>query len=126
MILYHFCARWCLNGILREGLTLGGTPIFENGAVRLQMGQQWLTADKDPKNQSWNTQNLINYSRTEVRLTVKIPDSYRKKLVKATDFAETLPPKERWIITDYAGSESWYIFNGRIPPSWIIAYHEMA
>ena len=93
--------------------------------MRLQMGHQWLTAEKDPSKQSWNTHNLISYSRTEVRLTVSIPDSYRKKLIKATDLVKTLPQEGWYIITDYAGSEAWYIYKGRIPPSWIVGYELM-
>lgn len=81
MVLYHFCAKRFLSGILRDGLTRGGTPIIEGGMMRIQMGHQWLTAEKDPRKQSWNTHNLISYSRTAVRLTVRIPDSYQKKLV---------------------------------------------
>ena len=122
MVLYHFCAKRFLPGILRDGLTLGGTPIIEGGMMRFQMGHQWLTAEKDPRKQSWNTHNLVSYSRTAVRLTVSIPDSYRKKLVKATDLVKTLPQEGRYIITDYAGSEAWYIYNGRIPPKWIVGY----
>ena len=125
MVLYHFCARRFLPGILRDGLTLGGTPIIEGGMMRLKMGHQWLTAEKDPRKQSWNTHNLISYSRTAVRLTVSIPDSYRKKLVKATDLVKTLPPEGRYIITDYAGSEAWYIYKVRIPPKWILGYELM-
>ena len=125
MVLYHFCAKRFLPGILRDGLTLGGTPIIEGGMMRFQMGHQWLTAEKDPRKQSWNTHNLVSYSRTAVRLTVSIPDSYRKKLVKATDLAKTLPPEGRYIITDYAGSEAWYIYKGRSPPKWILGYELM-
>lgn len=122
MVLYHFCAKHFLPGILRDGLTKGETPIIEGGMMRLQMGHQWLTTEKDPRKQSWNTHNLVSYSRTAVRLTVSIPDSYRKKLVKATDLVKTLPPEGRYIITDYAGSEAWYIYKGRIPSKWIVGY----
>ena len=125
MVLYHFCAKCFLPGILRDGLTKGGTPIIEDGMMRLQMGHQWLTAEKDHRKQSWNTHNLISYSRTAVRLTVSIPDSYRKKLVKAADLVKTLPPDGRYIINDYAGSEAWYIYKGRIPPKWIVGYELM-
>ena len=125
MVLYHFCAKRFLPGILRDGLTKGCTPIIENGIMRVQIGHQWLTAEKDPRKQSWNTHNLISYSRTEVRLTVSIPDSYRKKLIKATDLVKTLPQEGLYIITDYAGSEAWYIYKGRIPPSWIVGYELM-
>lgn len=125
MVLYHFCAKHFLPGILRDGLTLGATPVFENGLLRLEMGQQWLTAEKDQRKQSWNTHNLVTYNRTAVRLTVRIPNSYRKKLAKATDLAKTLPPEGRYIITDYAGSDAWYIYKGRIPPKWIVGYELM-
>ena len=125
MVLYHFCAKRFHPGILREGLTKGWTPIIEGGMMRLQMGQQWLTSEKDPRKQSWNTHNLVTYSRTAVRLTVNIPDIYRKKLVNATDLVKTLPPEGRYIITEYAGSEAWYIYKGRIPPKWIVGYELM-
>lgn len=125
MILYHFCARHSLLDILRDGLTLGRTPVFENGMIHLEFGQQWLTAEKDPRKQSWNTHTLVPYSRTAARLTVRIPDNYRKKLVKAADLAKTLPPEGRYFITDYAGSEAWYIYKGRIPPKWIVGYELM-
>lgn len=35
---------------------------------------------------------------------------------------KTLPPDGRYIITDYAGSDAWYIYKGRIPPKWIVGY----
>lgn len=125
VVLYHFCAIQSLRDILRDGLTLGMTPVFAENSMSLIHGNQWLTAEKDPRKQSWNTHNLVTYSRTAVRLTVIIPDSYRKKLVKAADLAKTLPPEGRYIITDYAGSEAWYIYKGRIPPEWIVGYELM-
>lgn len=125
MVLYHFCAKHCLNDILRDGLTLGMTPVFTANSMSIMRGHQWLTAEKDPRKQSWNTHNLISYSRTAVRLTVCIPDNYRKKLIKATDLVKTLPPEGRYIITEYAGSEAWYIYKGRIPPKWILGYELM-
>ena len=125
MILYHFCAIHSLRDILRDGLTLGMTPVLTENNMQLIHGHQWLTSEKDPRKQSWNTHNLVTYRRTAVRLTVYIPNSYRKKLVKATDLAKTLPPEGRYIITDYAGSEAWYIYKGRIPPKWIVGYELM-
>lgn len=52
MVLYHFCAKHFLPGILRDGLTLGVTPVIENGLLRFEIGQQWLTAEKDPRKQA--------------------------------------------------------------------------
>lgn len=125
MILYHFCATHSLRGILRDGLTMGRTPIIERNTMRFEQGQQWLTAEKNPQKQSWATRVLVPYSRIAVRLTVKVPDSHRKKLVKATEFVKELPPESRAFVTEYEGSGAWYIYRGRIPPAWIVGYKKM-
>lgn len=125
MTLYHFCAERNKNSILLEGLTLGQFPQFSNGQYKFLPRCQWLTTEPDPKKQSWATQNLIDYSRTEYRLTVNIPDSYHKKLVRATDFVKDMPEEAQQIVTGWNGSENWYIYRGNIPAKWIVGCKRM-
>lgn len=125
MTLYHFCPAFLLDAIRAEGLTMGAFPVYKGGHYSMLMGCQWLTKDSDPKNQSWNTRNLISYSRTEYRLTIEIPESRKKKLHRATDFALNFPPEAQGIVFDWPGHENWYIFCGKIPPAWIIGCRKM-
>ena len=121
-VMYHFCAAHFVRAILLEGLTIGMTPAVRDGVVGLVQGTQWLTTDKDPRRQSWNTNNLVPYSRTAYRLTINIPHSHRKKLVKAADF---LRDQDEMGLMDWPGSENWYIFLGKIPPTWIVGVKRM-
>lgn len=122
IVLYHFCAAHTLTRILEEGLTKGMTPVWEAGALRMEHGTQWLTAEKDPRRQSWHTYNLVNYSRTAYRLTISIPYSHRKKLAKAADYIRRFPPENAGLIDDWEGSAAWYVYTGTIPPAWIIGH----
>lgn len=123
--IYHFCAAHSVRGILTEGLTKGMTPVQKDGEMRFMQRTQWLTADKDPARQSWNTHSLVPYSRAAYRLTVSIPYSHRKKLIKATEFIKALPEENIGLVGDWAGSENWYVYIGVIPPKWIIGYDRM-
>lgn len=120
MVLYHFCAAHAVPSILRDGLTFWMLPLYEPLGFTLEPNWQWLTTEKDPKKQSWTECNMAPYSRTAYRLTIRIPDSYRKKLIKATELVKSLREDQRHIVDDWAGSDSWYVFHGRIPPGWII------
>lgn len=124
MILYHFCPAHLKDSILLEGLTKGGFPLMESsGLVR---NIQWLTTNKDPRMQAWATKNLISYSRTAYRLTIDIPDSMQKrKLLKAQDWVSVLPEGDRKIVTEWPGSEAWYVYLGKLPPKWIIGCRRM-
>ena len=124
MILYHFCAAHMLPAILKEGLTLGRWPII-GANVQTWPKSQWLTKNADPTKQSWATQNLISHSRTAYRLTVRIPDNYRKKLVQARVQMMNFPQKDRAIITEWPGSDDWYVYLGNIPPTWIVGCRKM-
>lgn len=120
MILYHFCAAHMKSAILQNGLTLGSYPI-QGKPLKDWPKCQWLTKDRDPKRQSWATRNLISYSRTAYRLTVKIPDNYgRKKLQSAEQFVAELLEEDRKPVTEYPGSKNWYVYLGHIPPKWIV------
>ena len=120
MVLYHFCAAHMKSAILQNGLTLGLYPI-QGKLLKDWPKCQWLTKDPDPEKQSWATRNILSYSGTAYRLTVKIPDNYCwKKLQPAEQFVAEMSEDDRKPITEYLGSENWYVYLGRIPPKWIV------
>ena len=125
MILYHFAPAHMVAAIRREGLTLGKWPVFAGASVSTFYDCQWLTREKDPKKQSWATRHLVPYSRTAYRLTISIPASHRKKLSKASAHAQRLPIGNDCLISEWAGSDDWYIYRGKIPPKWIVGCHCM-
>lgn len=124
MKLYHFTANHFVPEIKRSGLTLGMFPILDEhrNLVRMLDKWQWLTDERRPEEQSWATSEGLEYSRTETRLTIAIPKSHRHQLHKARDL-----PKYRWpfsesawtIITEWPGSEHWYVYFGNVPSGWI-------
>ncbi len=118
--LYHFAPEHLLENIMKQGLTDGVLPNFlPSGQVIFHKPIQWLTSDPGFENQSWATKELIDYDRTAVRLTVKIPKSSRKQLWGAHEMLPSLPAGSRQLITDWPGSEDWYLFFGKIPRGWI-------
>ena len=119
MTLYHFCPAHMLDGIKRQGLTLGAFPLQGDGHFTPMWGFQWLTSEPDPKKQSWATSHFIDYSRTAYRLTIEIPHSHKRSLFLATDFIKHLKLEQKMIVLAWAGHEAWYIFKGNIPPKWI-------
>lgn len=125
MILYHFCPAHMVQSILDEGLTKGKFPVLGDRHYSFMDNCQWLTDEKDPQSQSWNTSQLIPYSRTACRLTIHIPDSHHKKLVLATDYVKPLPVEAQGIVLDWEGHTHWYIFKGRIPVKWIVGCKKM-
>lgn len=123
MILYHFCPEHLKDSILKNGLKFGAYPLVSsNGFVK---NVQWLTSEKDADKQSWATSYLIPYSRTAYRLTVDIPKSYHKKLIQAHKYVERFESMDRKLVTDWQGSEEWYVYLGKIPPKWIIGCRKM-
>ena len=125
MILYHFCPAHMVKGILREGLTKGAYPIWDGDELSLMKDTQWLTTESNPKKQSWATSNLIEYSRTDYRLTVDIPGNYRKKVVGAYEFIKDFSEENRDPVEKYEGSDDWYIYRGKIPPKWIVGCRKL-
>jgi hypothetical protein len=119
MKLYHFCPAHMLDSIKRKGLTLGKYPLMGDGHTTFIDGIQWLTTESDPRKQSWATRSLIRYSRTAYRLTVDIPMSRARKLIRATDFIKNLAPEQREPVEAWPGSDDWYIYRGEIRSQWI-------
>jgi hypothetical protein len=121
MKLYHFAPTYLLEGIQKNGLTKGTFPVIRKyGPMRLLGPCQWMTNDMDFNNQSWaTTRELIDYDRNDVRLMISIPKSSRIRLVRACDFIKGFPEDSRHIVTDWPGSEHWYLYLGNIPSGWI-------
>lgn len=122
-IYYHFTAKHLFPKILKEGLTLGMFPLVSQTNILFIKLCQWLTTNNN-FNQSWNTTNSIKYSRNDYRLKIEIPRAGERKVIKATDYIKTIPVEYRHIVTDWNGSEDWYLFMGEISPEWIVGYDE--
>lgn len=124
MTFYHFCADKHVKKILRQGLTIGALTEPTPQGYIIHIGWIWLTTDPDPNNQSWNTMNAINYSRTAWRLTVDIPDSERKRIYSRFGIASVYPACDM-LFKGFKGSESWRVYHGMIPKEWIVGAKEM-
>jgi len=120
MKLYHFTADLFLRGIIRDGITNGVTPLIFNGQLVLVKKTQWLT--KNPSFiQPWHDPDLtkLAYDRRVNRLTVKIPT---KSQLYLWDWKTIEKKFKRYFIRGFDFHEdriNWFIFNGRIKPSWI-------
>jgi hypothetical protein len=114
VILYHFTAKHLAKKIRKEGLTKGAIPISFD-PPKILWGYIWLTS-----NHSWHQDPIshkgsLPYSRTEVRLTVHIPDN--GNLLKFDENKNITPLYED--MTRYGDPENWYIYKGIIPRGWI-------
>ena len=123
MTLYHFCADKHVNKILRDGITIGALVEPTPQGCIIHKGWIWLTTDPDPKDQSWDTRNLVKYSRTAWRLTVAIPDSERKRVYSRFGIVSIYPACD--MLFYLKGSESWRVYHGMIPKEWIVESKEM-
>ncbi len=116
MKLYHFTPEWMLPGIKKEGLTKG-VLVTQFKPPKFKTGYQWLTINGD-WNQSWNAGSTLPYDRTEIRLTVKIPDIH--KIIKWTTGGRTLiNPGIFEALSCYGDPDNWYLYFGKIKPKWI-------
>ena len=125
MIIYHFCAKKHVKNILRHGLTIGGVMVPTKTGFDLHSGYNWLTIDKDPKAQSWNTGHIIKYNRCAYRLTIDIPMDEAVKRLYNRDQLEELFPGSGVLFDKWEGSHNWRVFKGIIPPEWIKAAVEI-
>ena len=124
MTLYHFCANRHVKRILHDGLCIGGVTVATDTGFRLHAGYSWLTLDGDPARQSWATREMIRYSRTDWRLTVKIPKSEECRIL-GRDALEAELPGSGVLFDGWPGSENWRVYHGYIPRSWIVAVDDM-
>jgi hypothetical protein len=119
MRFYHFCPAHMLESILKDGITKGKLPIIIGGKVQTADCCQWLTEEPDPEKQSWATSHMLPYSRTAYRLSIWIPKRGMKHLMRAEELLPNLPSESKRLITDWEGSEKWFVYLGVIPPKWI-------
>ena len=117
--LYHFCPKWMLAGIVRDGLTKGSIPFMNaDGKVMLRYGYQWLTMNPD-FNQSWNEGSSLPYDRTECRLLVTIPpgDQWERLIPWLSNCQEL--SNMHVDLNSYGDPENWIVFRGKIPVEWL-------
>jgi len=117
---YHYTSRVYLPGILREGITRGDIAISPT---------EGFCAPTLTKSADWQSQVWVKLSgpgtaltKTGVRLTVEIPEAERHRL---KTWAQVLsdyridPAWEKAQDQAVGTEESWQVFFGKIPPSWI-------
>ena len=141
MQLYHFTTRHYLDLILQEGITKGEVQI----TWRRTITAPWLTQNPNPADQVWahdrerlitdqERQRMYDIDRVmpppgsiwpnkrEVRLTVEIPDG-DDNLFRWPDFARLHGVKRsvaRKIQKTGGDWKDWYLYDGKIPPEWIV------
>lgn len=114
MILYHFTSPVNVDSILKYGINRGDVPTTPSQGFQAP----WLTSNSEPAKQKW----IAKTDKNKVRLTINVKKQDR--LRKWSSFAKALEMEEWWYnALDYVGgnqSDNWYIYLGRIPPSWIM------
>lgn len=124
MIIYHFTASIFLDGIFREGITKGKTPIIFKDHKALVLGHQWLTK-KRTFTQEWCQNDTLPYDRSEVRLDIKIPEAFQHNLMDYKKFEFWLGEnKFPYFYEDDEGNfcedcVDWMVYFGNIPKQWI-------
>lgn len=122
-IFYHYTAKRFIEGIKREGLTKGVTPIIDNGKLLFLQNNQWITKNRNPEQQLWAIPQKISYSRREVRLKINIPKPYLKYIITMEDFVNRFKDFLPDSFNDFPEeSKDWFIYHGQIPYSWIEEY----
>lgn len=126
MILYHYTARRYVSSILTEGISLGGLLLQERISKRnrLLLGFMWLTMDPDFNAQSWDVQQIIPYSRTDVRFEVVVPAAYHAKLYDRNRLETMMHRRWQKFYVLHPGiaeswNPAWHLYNGVIAPEWI-------
>jgi hypothetical protein len=114
---FHFTSPHRLEPVLRQGLTLGLTPVVADSKVIRIPGYQWLT--RDPAfHQSWNESSLLPYDRTAYRIEIAIPRSCRGNLYPWPQWRAELGERMLPGLDRHGDPENWLIFKGAIPPDW--------
>lgn len=120
MRLYHFTGREHLNGIRRDGLSLG-SMLLPDGSFERPV--QWLTKSSSWA-QPWATRRIVHCDRSECRLPVVIPNAMRERLHRWCDYSRQFP--REWVeeFNEAGGggavAREWYVFLGCIPTVQIV------
>ena len=127
MILYHFCCERDMKGIKNRGITRGvivGETLIRSPGTKgkwqpyFYPGWQWITLCGERESQSWATQHLIRYDRTEYRWTIDIPESEQSQIYDMDRLNAIIPGTEALFI-GWPGSENWRVYRGSIPIWWL-------
>lgn len=112
--LYHFTCSHQIEGVKKDGLTLGKIPLSQ---IHFKEHYQWLTSNPDWK-QSWcENQILLKCDRTEWRLIIEIPDSHKINLLVWIIAGPMLTPVFS-ILSMFGDPHNWYLYDGDIPKNW--------
>ncbi len=120
MKLYHFTADQFLRGIRNEGITRGVFPLVMKKQLVFAKNCQWLTTESSYE-QPWHDpdHSTLPYDRRRNRLTINIPKQHVRLLL---DWNSIKMGFGEYFINGFDEHECcrhWYIFKGRIKPSWI-------
>jgi len=114
---YHFTADAYLESIKANGITKGDVPYSKEGGDNAP----WLTTDGAWQHQLW-TQG--SDPKGGVRLTVCVPEG-DPNLERWLDYADRKQMDREWLRklnkTGGGGEGDWWLYQGIIPCSWIIA-----
>ena len=116
MPLFHFTARHLAKRIKKEGITKGAIPNSLN-PPRIETGYIWLTTNESFDQPCLVGTGLLNYSRTEVRISVVVPKYALDNLLKFDEHKSLTPLYDD--LTKYGDPENWYVFKGIIPNGWL-------
>lgn len=117
-LLYHFTAKRFVDAIKSDGLTRG-VVLKTLSPITFMSDWQWLTSN--PKwEQSWAAgTGRLPYKRNEVRLTVVIPSSETERCRPWSQVKFLVDPSVAQTLSSYGDPENWWLFSGRVDPSWI-------
>ena len=119
-VFYHFTTSDAVGPIRREGLTLGLTPTGDGGFVTRT---QWLTKDGDVGHQQVLKGVTGLWDRTDARVKLCIPTPCMERLRPFAAFCREFPElygKRILPELTLCPEESWFVYLGVIPASWII------
>jgi len=112
---YHFTSETNLPGIMHSGISRGDVPTSPGGGFQAP----WLTGNPNPQQQQW----VGATPKTEIRLTVDIPDDEEDKLWPWLEVAVAMDIPDWWLDAlnkaGGGGQADWFVFLGVIKPEWI-------
>lgn len=124
MRLYHYTGLDHVEGIRRDGLTLGMPPLWTADGWRVLRGYQWLTDDASWK-QGWATDHSgVCGDRMAVRVAVEVPEGEKRSLFRWNVYALAVLGMDRRVLkafnaTGGSDGKSWWVYRGSVPTGWL-------